>query len=292
MLNVFFSLALFPLNVQDVSSKFSASDLDAIHIAVIKEAFRDFYARDRSVKFIVVGGITIPDTKPTTESAVAAIRTSLPIPIRRSSAGPKDIDYHNTETLDAKGRRTGVAVQIEGINTVQASKLQVVIRLGRLNYQGRLELYSVVHKGGVWRVLPLEKVHDFELSGRSGKHGYHISLQSQVFQMYEHTVKETLNGTNVDGHKAIGTDSSAPYWELSRFKIVVDGHRWSFPAKYWKDCFDQHLEDGAKAYSVILSSDGQRMQIQTDASDGAGGYRATWKVRRDGHVSRSISYLD
>jgi len=69
-------------------------------------------------------------------------------------------------------------------------------------------------------------------------------------------------------------------------KFYLDGKQITIPRRLYADCFDPKFGDG---YVTLKFGQGfQSVIVSMSGSDGAGGYQAIWRLRKDGRHRRTI----
>jgi hypothetical protein len=152
----------------------------------------------------------------------------------------------------------------------------------------------------------------------NGETKVEISLKMRKFDWTKNKVEYNTNGYEgewqpatpesphpfrVNGEEALGTDGGVPGHELESFTVTWDGRVIDVPASLWKDCFhlfmwseDQLNEpkhDGrwGTTYSR-LSESGETLMIVSYGGGGAGSYKVTWIIPRNGKPERFIESLN
>ena len=137
------------------------------------------------------------------------------------------------------------------------------------------------------------------LEARNGQHSFTVALAKRPFVRGRRRVRVGEGSlVYVDGRRAYGALDYAPHEEMSAFEVTVDGKKWPVPARLWRDCYGPNLgtsNTGTKPEAVYtyawLSADGERLTVKMLGSDGGGGYRVVWYLRRDGKHHRRIDDL-
>ncbi len=143
--------------------------------------------------------------------------------------------------------------------------------------------------------------------GRRGDHHFTIRLSRGPLRKHEHIFRnkkgkvvpaekiilegkedETIGPISMDGNfSPIGTDYGIPWWEFYAFDVMVDGKEWDIPKNLWADLYDPSIMPW-----VVLTTDGKRLAMGMEGSDGAGAYAVIWYLHADGHSSRKIFFGD
>lgn len=132
-----------------------------------------------------------------------------------------------------------------------------------------------------------KKIATFEFEKKAGSHVARVVFGTRRFTRAGHrSTRVVLGQTMVDGRPAIGTDGNIPGVEIDSMRFYLDGNEIKIPRRLYADCFDPNfgddyvtLEFGREFRSVVITMSG---------SDGAGGYQAVWRLRKDGQHRRSI----
>lgn len=107
----------------------------------------------------------------------------------------------------------------------------------------------------------------------------------------------------VNGKPALGTDMGVPGHELEAFSITWGGKKLELPEALWRDCFhlfmwseDQlndpdHQGRWGTTYAR-LSDSGKTLLIVSYGGGGAGSYKVTWIIPREGQPDRIIENLN
>ena len=90
----------------------------------------------------------------------------------------------------------------------------------------------------------------------------------------------------VDGRPAIGTDGNIPGVEIESMRFYLDGREIKIPRRLYADCFDPKF--GSDYVTLEFGRDFRGVVVRMSGSDGAGGYQAIWRLRKDGRHGRSI----
>lgn len=146
-------------------------------------------------------------------------------------------------------------------------------------------LLILVISAGVFAQSIETRTYKFEK--KEGLHTARVVFRTKVFARAGHRSTKVVRGqTMVDGRPAIGTDGNIPGVEIDSMRFYLDGKEIKIPRRLYADCFDPNfgndyvtLEFGREFRSVIIKMSG---------SDGAGGYQAIWRLRKDGQHRRSI----
>jgi hypothetical protein len=128
----------------------------------------------------------------------------------------------------------------------------------------------------------------FKFSKNHAGHSAVLKIRTKQFRISEHRIsRDAQYQTRVDGRLAWGTDGNVPNIEIGSMTLVFDGRELSIPKNLFKDCYEPNLDDrflkmrfGSQFKSVIVSMSG---------SDGAGGYEVVWRLKSNGHHSRSVN---
>lgn len=113
---------------------------------------------------------------------------------------------------------------------------------------------------------------------------------------------ESPHPFRVNGKPALGTDAGVPGHELESFDVTWDGKKIKVPAVLWRDCFhlfmwsEEQLNDPKHPgrwgrTTAQLSESGATLMIVSAGGGGAGSYRVTWIIPRDGAPERFIEDL-
>ncbi len=132
-----------------------------------------------------------------------------------------------------------------------------------------------------------KKTETFQFEKKAGSHVARVVFRTRRFARAGHRSTRVVRGqTMVDGRPAIGTDGNIPGVEIVSMRFYLDGKEIKIPKRLYADCFEPHfgddyvtLEFGGEFRSVVVTMSG---------SDGAGGYQAIWRLKKNGRHHRSI----
>jgi hypothetical protein len=107
----------------------------------------------------------------------------------------------------------------------------------------------------------------------------------------------------VNGKQALGTDMGVPGHELETFSITWGGKKIELPEALWRDCFhlfmwsedqlnDPENEGRWGTTYARLSDSGKTLLIVSYGGGGAGSYKVTWIIPREGQPDRIIENLN
>ena len=132
-----------------------------------------------------------------------------------------------------------------------------------------------------------ERVETFQFEKKEGSHTARVVFRTRRFTRAGHRSTRVVRGqTMVDGRPAIGTDGNIPGVEIASMRFYLDGREIRIPRRLYADCFDPNL--GNDYVTLEFGRDFRGVIITMSGSDGAGGYQAIWRLRKDGRHSRSI----
>ena len=130
-------------------------------------------------------------------------------------------------------------------------------------------------------------VQTFRFEKKEGSHTARLVVRTRPFARAKHQSTRVVRGqTMVDGRPAIGTDGNIPGTEIESMKLHLDGKEIALPRRLYVDCFDPKF--GAEYVTVKFGRGFQSVIVSMSGSDGAGGYLATWTLRKDGQHRRTI----
>lgn len=110
-----------------------------------------------------------------------------------------------------------------------------------------------------------------------------VEVESSKFNKNNHKIKKIgSNQISIDGLKPIGTPV-IPTWEVSNFKIFVNGKSIDVPEYYYKNCYELNLSGVS-----ILFSDTENIMISMNGSDGGYAYTVYWVIDSKFKTSRFI----
>ena len=132
-----------------------------------------------------------------------------------------------------------------------------------------------------------ERIETFQFEKKEGSHTARVVFRTRLFARAKHRSTRVVRGqTVVDWRTAIGTDGNIPGVEIESMRFYLDGREIKIPRRLYADCFDPHFGND---YVTIEFGRGFRSVVITmSGSDGAGGYQAIWRLRKDGRHGRSI----
>ena len=130
-------------------------------------------------------------------------------------------------------------------------------------------------------------IRTFQFEKKEGSHTARLVFRTRLFARAKHGSTRVVRGqTMVDGRPAIGTDGNIPGAEIDSMKFYLDGKQITIPRRLYADCFDPKFGDG---YVTLKFGQGfQSVIVSMSGSDGAGGYQAIWRLRKDGRHRRTI----
>jgi hypothetical protein len=113
---------------------------------------------------------------------------------------------------------------------------------------------------------------------------------------------ESPHPFRVNGKQALGTDAGVPGHELQSFSITWGGKKVELPEALWRDCFqlfmwsEEQLNDPKHqgrwgTTNATLSESGKTLMIESFGGGGAGSYKVTWIIPRNGSPDRFIENL-
>ncbi len=127
----------------------------------------------------------------------------------------------------------------------------------------------------------------FPFEKKAGSHVARVVFRTRRFTRSGHRSTRVVRGqTMVDGRPAIGTDGNIPGVEIASMRFYLDGKEIKIPRRLYADCFDPKF--GNDYVSLEFDPEVQSVVIRMSGSDGAGGYQAVWRLRKDGRHRRSI----
>lgn len=130
-------------------------------------------------------------------------------------------------------------------------------------------------------------IRTFQFEKKEGSHTARLVFRTRLFARAKHGSTRVVRGqTMVDGRPAIGTDGNIPGVEIDSMKFYLDGKEITIPRRLYADCFDPNFGDD---YVTLKFGQGfQSVIVSMSGSDGAGGYQAIWRLRKDGRHRRTI----
>lgn len=132
-----------------------------------------------------------------------------------------------------------------------------------------------------------ERTETFRFEKKEGPHTARVVFRTRSFARARHRSTRVVRGqTMVDGRPAIGTDGNIPGSEIYSMRFYFDGKEIRIPRRLYADCFEPRL--GNDYVTLEFGRDFRGVTITMSGSDGAGGYQAIWRLRKDGRHSRSI----
>ena len=127
----------------------------------------------------------------------------------------------------------------------------------------------------------------FRFEKKAGSHVARVVVRTKRFTRAGHRSTRVVRGqTMVDGRPAIGTDGNIPGVEIDSMRFYLDRKEIKIPRRLYADCFDPHF--GSDYVTLEFGRDFRGVVVTMSGSDGAGGYQAIWRLRKDGRHSRSI----
>lgn len=90
----------------------------------------------------------------------------------------------------------------------------------------------------------------------------------------------------VNGRHAWGSPDGIPESRLSSFEVTIGRKPIKVNPSLWNDLFNVHLD--ADSLHVEVNSRTKSIRLQMDGSDGYGAYQATWRIDRNGRVTRTV----
>ena len=132
-----------------------------------------------------------------------------------------------------------------------------------------------------------ERPETFQFQTKEGSHTARVVFRTRLFARARHWSTRVVRGqTMVDGRPAIGTDGNIPGVEIESMRFYFDGKEVRIPRRLYADCFDPNF--GNDYVTLKFGRDLRGVIITMSGSDGAGGYQAIWRLRKDGQHGRSI----
>jgi hypothetical protein len=132
---------------------------------------------------------------------------------------------------------------------------------------------------------------------------YHLLLKAKKFDAKKHKItwqkvgdaKPFLIVTKIDDHKFYGTDGELPTEAIDTFAFEINGKSILIPRSDYSDLFqpsiwynNEQRDTYGSGINPYETSDGKILKIVLDFSDGAGYYRAVFKLNREKFLSRQI----
>lgn len=132
-----------------------------------------------------------------------------------------------------------------------------------------------------------KRVETFQFEKKEGSHVARVVFRTRRFARAGHRSTRVVRGqTMVDGRPAIGTDGNIPGVEIESMRFYLDGKEIKIPRRLYADCFDPKFGDDY--VTLEFAREFRGVVVTMSGSDGAGGYQAIWRLRKDGRHSRSI----
>jgi hypothetical protein len=132
-----------------------------------------------------------------------------------------------------------------------------------------------------------ERLGTFQFEKKEGSHTARVVFRTRLFARARHRSTRVVRGqTMVDGRPAIGTDGNIPGLEIDSMRFYFDGKEIRIPRRLYADCFDPNF--GNDYVTLEFGRDLRGVTVTMTGSDGAGGYQAIWRLRKDGRHGRSI----
>jgi hypothetical protein len=124
----------------------------------------------------------------------------------------------------------------------------------------------------------------FRFEKKKGSHEVKVIVRTRPFDSSKHKVAYVEKmGNTVDGRRAYGAET-VPEAEIDAIEFLFDGKKIRIPKSLYADCYDPDLHDNP--LTIRFSRDFQSASVSMSGSDGAGGYRVVWILRKTGHHSR------
>ncbi len=70
-------------------------------------------------------------------------------------------------------------------------------------------------------------------------------------------------------------------------KLYFDGKEMKIPSRLYSDCYEPNFDNSS--VTIKFGHNFQSVIVSMAGSDGAGGYEVIWRLRKNGHHTRSIS---
>ena len=132
-----------------------------------------------------------------------------------------------------------------------------------------------------------KRVETFQFEKKAGSHVARVVFRTRRFTRAGHRSTRVVRGqTMVNGRPAIGTDGNIPGVEIESMRFYLDGKEIKVPRRLYADCFDPKFGDDY--VTLEFGRDFRGVVVKMSGSDGAGGYQAIWRLRKDGRHRRSI----
>jgi hypothetical protein len=131
------------------------------------------------------------------------------------------------------------------------------------------------------------RIGTFQFEKKAGSHVARVVFRTRSFTRAGHRSTRVVRGqTMIDGRPAIGTDGNIPGVEIASMRFYLDGKEIKIPRRLYADCFEPNL--GNDYVTLELGREFRSVVVTMAGSDGAGGYQAIWRLRKDGQHRRSI----
>jgi hypothetical protein len=148
-----------------------------------------------------------------------------------------------------------------------------------------LILVLILSAAGV--VAQPQGVRTFQFEKKEGARTARLVVRTRLFARAKHPGTRVVRGqTMVDGRPAIGTDGNIPGTEIESMVLYLDGKGIPISRRLYADCFDPKF--GADYVNMKFERGFPGVIVSMSGSDGAGGYLAIWRLRKDGRHRRTI----
>ncbi|MBB3186796.1 hypothetical protein [Microbacter margulisiae] len=135
--------------------------------------------------------------------------------------------------------------------------------------------------------------------GHLDKDTLSISLCRSRFNPSKHVLSSTGNIVvystsgehpvidRIDEHDIWGSEYGYPKYELSQFKVTLNGQPIQIPKTLYNDCYNPDVNgDGI---TIVVADDKKSVLVEMNSGDGANTYFVWWTISLNGKVTRYIS---
>ena len=189
--------------------------------------------------------------KTSTYASILALILVAATPAEEESDEYRDFPMTYSQTIEDKG-----------------TKVEITIKMRKFDWTKNQVEYNTNNYEGEWKPATPESPHPFRVNGKP----------------------------------ALGTDAGVPGHEIQSFSIIWGGKKIEVPEALWRDCFqlfmwsEEQLSDPKHegrwgTTRAELSESGKTLMIVSLGGGGAGSYRVTWIIPRNGTPDRFIEHL-